>query len=169
MAKLKPADGHALSEQYPRVQRFYVRIMSSNNHSLRYQDDLWSFFQQCWHFKDWLKNDQNIPRSIREGIEKEIYRNRYIKICGDLANRSKHLKLTRKKKGKEIPHKGAKMVRQIFVKISDTVGRPEESKSSVSYADTVIRASGSQISVQELATKAMKQWEILLKRFGLLP
>jgi hypothetical protein len=163
-----PSAGPALSEQYPRVQRFYARIMDSSNHSVRYQDDLWSFFQQCWHLKDWIKNDKGIPRLVREGIEKEVYRRRYIKICGDLANRGKHLRLTKKKGGKEVPRKGAKMTRHISVHLYDTMGAPDQSRSSVVYSYPILRVSGSKIDALDLAAKAMCQWEAVLKKWKLI-
>jgi hypothetical protein len=146
-----PSAGPALSEQYPRVQRFYARIMDSSNHSVRYQDDLWSFFQQCWHLKDWIKNDKGIPRLVREGIEKEVYRRRYIKICGDLANRGK-----------------AKMTRHISVHLYDTMGAPDQSRSSVVYSYPILRVSGSKIDALDLAAKAMCQWEAVLKKWKLI-
>jgi hypothetical protein len=167
MARLQPTDGPALSEQYPRLQRFYKRVINGNRRTTRYLDDLWSFFQQCWHFKDWIKNDKNIPIPVRKRVEDDVRKCRYLKICGNLANRSKHLRLTKRKNGKQIPQKGAKMVRQIRVNIAECLPTGE-SEGTVAYSDTVIRVSGSQIGVPELAMKAMAQWDLLLRKWKLI-
>jgi hypothetical protein len=159
--------GPAMSEQYPRLQRFYKRIADGNRRTTRYLDDLWSFFQHCWHFKDWIKNDKTIPITVRKRVEKDIRKCRYLRICGDLANRSKHLRLTKRRNGKEVPRKGAKMVRRILVGIAE-VYPTGDSEGSVAYDDTVIRVTGSEIGAVELARKAIGQWDRLLKQWKLV-
>src|SRR5438105_1733230 len=50
-------------EQWDRVQRWYQRLVGiavGRPHNMdldSYWDDVLGFFQNCFHFKDWLKND----------------------------------------------------------------------------------------------------------------
>ena len=62
-------------------------------------DDIYHFFQDCWHLKDWIKNDATLSQSTREGIISEAKKTDSLKYCADLANGSKHLKLERARKG----------------------------------------------------------------------
>ena len=80
-------------DQFNRVKRFLLKIdPPSKNHgnAIEYEDNLWSFFQNAWHLKDWIKNDDSI-----EPIDIETIVTNYscLMICSDLANRTKHLKL----------------------------------------------------------------------------
>jgi len=81
-------------EQYHRVLRYLEKVKNQNRGALEYSDDIWAFFQNCWHLKDWIKNDPAISNNIRNKIEKETKKFDSLMICADLANRSKHLELT---------------------------------------------------------------------------
>lgn len=78
-------------EQYSRVKRYYDRIKCLNNNQIEYEDDLWAFFQNCYHLKDWIKNGQ-VSQQIKESIENKISTTNctYLPMCADLANRTKH-------------------------------------------------------------------------------
>ena len=79
-------------EQLARVKRFLRRI-EPRGATDDDQDDLWSFFQHCWHLKDWLMNDLTVPERIRNSVESEVEQYESLMICADLANRTKHLTL----------------------------------------------------------------------------
>jgi hypothetical protein len=61
-------------------------------------DNLYHFFQDCWHLKDWIKNDDTLSRSTRKTIVSEAEKTESLNYCADLANGSKHLKLNRPRK-----------------------------------------------------------------------
>jgi len=82
-------------EQFQRVLRCLKKLKNQDRGTLEYSDDIWSFFQNCWHLKDWIKNDPELPRTIRDSIEKEIEQFESLLICADLSNRSKHSELNR--------------------------------------------------------------------------
>lgn len=82
----------AYLEQFERVKRFLKRIENQDRDSTDYDDDLWSFFQNCHHLKDWIKNDPNIEGAEDE-VEEFVKSQEDLKICRDLAVRSKHLDL----------------------------------------------------------------------------
>ena len=84
----------AYMEQLNRVRRMLERINRNQNRSADdYGDDVWSFFQNCWHLKDWIKNDPHIP--IHGSIEDLVKTSPPLMICADLANGTKHLKFDR--------------------------------------------------------------------------
>jgi hypothetical protein len=80
-------------EQFQRVLRYLEKVKNQNRGTLEYSDDIWAFFQNCWHLKDWIKNDPGLPQKIRTSIEKEVKKYDSLMICADLTNRSKHLAL----------------------------------------------------------------------------
>lgn len=83
-------------QQYLRVKRWYDRfekISDDRKHdmtSFDYQDDMMSFFINCYHLKDWIKND--LKSGINGAVVEEfVEKSDNLKICGDLCNGAKHL------------------------------------------------------------------------------
>lgn len=56
--------------------------------------DLYSFFLNCHELRDWLAADKVSGMSRRKAT-KVIKRSTYLRVCADLANRTKHAELTR--------------------------------------------------------------------------
>jgi len=79
-------------QQFQRVERALKKIENNKNRNrVEYEDDVWSFFQNAWHLKDWIKNDIDNPSGLKGGIEDIVKNEEELKVCADLANRSKHL------------------------------------------------------------------------------
>jgi hypothetical protein len=55
--------------QYERMKRAYVRLSESFVSSIDYDDALQHLFQDCWHLKDWIKNDASL--NLNRVIETE--------------------------------------------------------------------------------------------------
>jgi hypothetical protein len=87
--------------QYERMQRSYARVTASHASSVAYDDNLHHFMQDCWHLKEWILNDP--ATRIGKAIKDHVKGYPSLLICADLANGSKHLKLTKK------PRVGAKV------------------------------------------------------------
>ena len=86
-------------KQWERVKRALLRIENNKKRQMdEYEDDVWNFFQNCWHLKDWIKNDVAIDSAHRESVECDVNKVDELVICADLCNRSKHLTLDRKRK-----------------------------------------------------------------------
>lgn len=87
-------------QQYNRVKRWYERLKlvnESKKHDLPtdyYLDEVYAFFINCYHLKDWIKNDENSKVSSEE-IEDFVKNSEPLKICGDICNGSKHLSINR--------------------------------------------------------------------------
>jgi hypothetical protein len=141
-----------LKEQLERVKRFLNRIEDQDRDSTQYDDDLWSFFQNCYHLKDWIRNDPVVPNQVKRTVEEFVRRNDELRICADLANRSKHLKLDR-------PRDDAKITsRSVIV----CVGGISTCEHAITLRD------GSKRIALDVARKAVDAWESFLSKNGLI-
>ena len=80
-------------EQLDRTRRWLQRIENKNAQPTEYLDFMIAFFQNCWHLKDWIKNDVTLKDTIHQTIETEAAKYNSLMICADVANRTKHLVL----------------------------------------------------------------------------
>jgi hypothetical protein len=122
-------------------------------------DDLFSFFQNCWHLKDWIKNDDTLPQATRDAIVKDAQATDSLLFCADLANGSKHLVLQNDRKGARIlsfrvstgdPKTGETFSEGHLFEIASEHGTPQP------------------YGIVNFARKAVEDWEDLLKKHGLL-
>src|SRR5260370_9150620 len=92
-------------EQYDRMQRWYdrfARINQGYKHDSPAEnsaDETFAFFQNCYHLKDWIKNDSNLPSDVRQSVEPFVNDTRSLKVCGDLTNTLKHFERKMNKSG----------------------------------------------------------------------
>lgn len=95
------------TEQFDRMNRdftLFKKINDGKTHnqpSSYYDDVVLSFFQSCYHLKDWIKHDSACATWSK--VEKFIDQNDDLKICADICNKAKHLKLTKKPRSAENP------------------------------------------------------------------
>lgn len=138
-------------EQLDRVRRMLDRIERKQGRAVDdYGDDIWSFFQNCWHLKDWIKNDPHV--SIHGSIEDLVKKSPPLMICADLANGTKHLKFDRP------PRVGAKPSHW------NMTITPGES-STVEYL--IDPGTGTKQDALDLARSCVAEWERLLAAEGL--
>ena len=123
--------------QFERVGRAFQGVLNNRNRNLvEYEDDIWSFILNCWHFKDWIKNDvEGVAKATRGKIEVEVNSYPALMIIGDLANRSKHL--------------------QVSSSVSD----------AGEVLVQVTEKNGEEIPIKKLATDAMKNWMAIIKKY----
>jgi hypothetical protein len=95
-------------EQYNRILRWYAKFKSINNgiehnrSSECYKDEIYAFFINCYHLKDWIKNDRSLKiTNIKKIVEKFIDESTSMTICRDICNGLKHLNSTHKKASKD--------------------------------------------------------------------
>ena len=53
-------------------------------------DDVFTLFVTCHHLEDWIASDANVPRSTKRKAPALVRESVELKVCADLANRSKH-------------------------------------------------------------------------------
>lgn len=143
-------------QQFDRVKRWYQRLVLTDPgrpHNLPsdyYQDEVYAFFLSCYHLKDWIKNDESVGATA-EKVEEFINNNEELRLCADICNGIKHLRLTSTRSG-QAPRFGPQ-------KFSLQVGGPETTI-SVKYS---IDTSGGPVDAFELATKCLQAWENFIR------
>jgi len=139
-------------DQLNRVRRMLDRINLQERSPIEYGDDIWSFFQNRWHLKDWMKNDPSVPAHVRGSIETLVADSPPLMICADLANATKHLRLRNPRVGAKHSHWNIAIT-------------PGES-SKVEYLIDIGR--GTQQDGLALARKCLLEWERILAAQGLV-
>lgn len=142
-------------EQFERVKRWYNRFAEINKErphersSDYYQDEVHAFFLNCYHLKDWIKNDSSVEASARSKVEEFINESGELSLCADICNANKHLKLT-SHRSKEHPRFGVRKFK---------VALPEK---TISVEYTIDTDSGPRDAL-EPATECVQAWEDFIK------
>ena len=155
-------------EQYDRMKRWYARfeaIDKGRQHDVasdNYVDEIYAFFLNCYHLKDWIKHDPAVlpifvsDKAAAAAVEGAIKADRSLKLCADICNSLKHLRLTRPEKSGESPTFGAK-----HFALSLGSGPP-----TISLKYEVDTASGPEDAFQ-IAVECVKAWDRFLGTHGL--
>lgn len=115
---------------------------------------MWAFFQNCWHLKDWVRNDPLASDAQKKSVIDQAHASVLLGICRDLCNGTKHLKLDRK------PSSGTGAAHH-HVNITITPG--ESSSMDCKVED----GHGNLISGKQLARDCVADWERILQSEGL--
>lgn len=93
------------SQRYlKRIKNIYSGVFSPIGHDKdSYDDDVISFFIHCYHVRDWVIHLNKVGVSAKQ-VDEFINNHIPLKICADLANGSKHCKLTRNLRTERQPH-----------------------------------------------------------------
>ena len=140
--------------QYDRMERGYTHINQPYQSSVSYEDDIQHYFQDCWHLKDWIKNDINVVQTVRNKIEAEVDSYKSLRIVADLANGSKHLSRHTHREGAHVT--GGNLT------IHLGQSKPIEINYNIALDD------GSVLSEKAVAKEAFDDWQLVLKKFSLL-
>jgi hypothetical protein len=141
-----------------RLLRALQRVEHAEGDATARLDDLYFFFQNCWHLKDWIRNDVSIPKALRNLIVREVETTERLLICADIANGSKHLALKKTRKGASIVK--AKLS-TVEVETGEVLS--ETDVFGVSWRQGVPQPYG----ILELARKAVEDWKNILNKYGL--
>ena len=130
------------TKQFERVQRLFMRVLDNKERKLvEYEDDVWNFFQNCWHLKDWIKNDRKgVAKPTRTKIQGEVKSFPALVVIGELAKKSSSLE-----------------VRSLI-----TGG---DGKSHGDVLMKVVDQDGEELLVKSLATDAMKNWMVIIRKY----
>jgi hypothetical protein len=137
-------------QQFERVQRAFLKILDHRNRKpVEYEDDAWNFVQNCWHLKDWIKNDNSHPALL---------------MIGDLANRSKHLQvMSGVTRAQAAQHTQSTATGYVHVTSKD--GAQDAGQDDEVVLMLVVDKSGDKIPIRKLATEAMKNWMAIIKKY----
>ena len=106
----------AYEEQFARTSRWYERFRQltyGRPHAVEtdnYIDEIYAFFQNCYHLKDWISNDAAAPIAMRDkaSLESYVTGDKALAICADLCNSQKHLTLSRAPRSGSVPIEGSR-------------------------------------------------------------
>ena len=149
-------------EQYDRMKRWWERFKNLDEgrphdaDSDNYVDEIYAFFINCYHLKDWIRQDNGVAQSVRDNVEEYINQNRSLKLCADICNALKHLLLTRSPRSGEEPEFGKK---QYGLKLG-------AAPATISLKYQVDTSKGP-IDAFQLATGCVKAWDDFLNTNGL--
>jgi len=151
--------GSGYRAQLDRSRRFLDRVQSIDpRRDVDYQDDVWAFFQNCWHLKDWLSHDHRVPYSVRKNALAAAHRSRVLKVCRDMANGTKHRKLTNR--GKSV------RARAVHLWTNTTI----VPGGGVTTIDCLLKFPRRKIkfrSARDVAAECMNEWIEILESHGL--
>ena len=146
-------------EQVARLRRSFERFGEINSgrvhdrDSHHYEDEVYVFFMNCHHLKDWLINDSTFPATKTE-VENFINLNTELQLCADICNAHKHLALS-SSRSTESPKMGA---RNFAVSLGAGLVQL-----SAKYA---IDTNSGQVDAYEFATKCLDLWIAFIKSRG---
>ena len=144
-------------EQYERVQRGLRRITAPPTPPREdFEDDLFHFFVDCWHLKDWVKEDSaNISYRKRKRIVSAAEKNDVLQVCRAIANSRKHFKRRKKPRGRPLKPE------------AEIVGGIKVGSQGIRIDYEIFSEKGKKVAVAtELAKQAVEEWTTLLRRNG---
>jgi hypothetical protein len=155
-------------QQYDRLKRFLQRIENQDRNQIEYEDDFWAFCQNCWHLKDWIKNDTSLPQLVRNRVENEVKKYHSLMVFADLANRSKHFTLWPKSnrvdgklKGKDV------IIHAPTFHLNLETGQSTSEGGSIEYNYRVVSIDGAEYSGLDLARQALENWRQVIQKLGI--
>lgn len=150
-------------EQYNRMNRWYQRFVAldqgrvHDTPSDNYLDEIHAFFLNCYHLKDWIKHDDALSSGVQAAVESYIDGNRWLRICADICNSLKHLRLKTNRSGED-PSFGPKL-------FALTLAPGQVTTISLKYD---VQTNTGPIDSFRLATECVAAWKIFLKDNGLI-
>ena len=141
--------------QYDRMVRGYDRLNEDYYSSINFEDDIQHYFQDCWHLKDWIKNDDSISQAVRGCVEAEVEKHEPLRVIADLANGSKHLNRYTNRLGAYVT--GGHL----------TIGLGQNKPIDIDYEVTLTKT-GTVLSAKAIAKEAFDAWQVVLANLGLL-
>ena len=148
---------YSAADKYRRMLRAYdvlKRINTDNGNSISNtdaRDATEEFFNQCYHFKDWLKKDSTIQ--MAQDVERFINGSPSLQLAADYCNSLKHAGLDRSgRSGKDIE------------RINTHVKLDLTPRGFVASSRLEITVSGKSYDAFELATECVRAWDDYLQK-----
>ena len=146
------------NDQYQRVLRSLQRLHDRKNKTEEYYtDDIFHFFMDCWHLKDWVKKDNELAGFAQKAIVKDAEASEILQFARALADRSKHFEL---RKGRK---QDARTVGNWHISTGDDTRFLDFTVAEVSNDGK----EGREWEVIDFANQAVKEWGRILTKHGL--
>lgn len=139
-----------------RIKGIYSGVFCLKGHDKEaFDDDVISFFIHCYHVRDWIIHLNKVGVNARH-VDSYIDRHKALRICADLANGSKHCKLTRSLRTDRQPQIAGKE-RYATTWLSGGGG------GEMMRCKYTVLSNSDFIDALELATECMNLWELYVK------
>lgn len=144
-------------DKYYGMKRSYERLKKINTDNGKSisntepKDATEEFFNQCYHFKNWLKKDTSI--NLAQNVEKFINESSSLSLVADYCNSFKHAGLNKKSRSG-----------QKIEKINTHVNFDLMVDGFVASAHLEITINGKKYDAFSLATDCMRDWDNFLKK-----
>lgn len=152
-------------EQMDRVERCLERVHAANKQRLdvtEQEDALWTFFQQCWHLKDWIRNDPEVAGSLDpDELERAVEGSHALSLVGRLARRVKGLELERSRRESEL------VSAQSAISIREVLGRGEAEPED-DWDWKVVVPDGPDRWAMDVARDAVADWSWIVSELDLV-
>ena len=101
-----------LEQQFRRLERSFDKVLDNRNRDpVEYEDDFWCFVHHCWHLKDWMQTDhKSLHKNTRKRVDTDLNSFWKMVLIGDLANRSRHLKVNDRETAEEVENRELRIV-----------------------------------------------------------
>jgi hypothetical protein len=147
-----------LEKQFRRVERSFEKVLdNSNRDPVEYEDDLWCYIYNCWHLKDSMRTDgKSLHKNVRKRVDTDVNSFWKLVLIGDLANRSRHLKINDRETDEDVQNRELQIV-----------SHQQDGKESSEITLIVIDDMKLEYPVRDLAKDTMRIWHTLFKLYGL--
>ena len=151
-------------EQFERMKRWYERIKKIDQgmpHNLSFinlpsgyfYDELYAFFVNCYHLRDWIENDDTVKPLEKEKVEHFMKQNECMCVCRDICTGIKHLEQKSSPRSGQVPKFGGR-------ELSLSLGGGPEPIINVKFS---IETKTGTIDAFELASKCVRKWGEFIK------
>ncbi len=145
------ARGYRFLDRFKKAMTFNFKDDPNGFNDL--EDNLWAFFQNCWHIKDWIRHDPEISQEVKDSIWEDVKGSKTIQIVADMANGSKHFATDPKLEWTGVAEAPTQVIRN------------QDGTSTFRHYLQV--PDGSQITALDMAEQAMRAWQEILKKHDL--
>ena len=145
--------------QYQRMMRYFHRLeqiefgvkLGSERRGDDCIDDIFAFFLNCYHLKDWLKNDPAFTKRTKQQVEDYVKTTPCLLLCADICHATKHLMLRGTRSG-SVPR---------FEDINLTAFEGGPLDKHVAY-QLVIEHAGKKQTALAIARECVRAWDSFL-------
>lgn len=149
---------HRAQRYLDRMREIYEGCPHKYKHVEYYEDDVISFFINCYHLLDWLIIN-NPSGYTKEDLNDFLNSHLELKICADLCNGKKHCQLNRTRSGEQPSMNGKNWMILTY---------KEELKKPITFINKyVILHQGKEYDALELAEKCMSLWRNKIREMAL--
>lgn len=131
---------------YNKLTKIREGIYPENGGNVEF--DLFSFFEACYHLKDWIKNSPDYERL--SDVEVFVNNSPAMRICADICNTLKHKNLRSRRSYANVG--------EFYLESTATIG-PETSRARINLGRAAIKTERGEECCYALAGECIEEWE----------